>query len=105
MQYDPIKKKVGRAFSGPVFMRKIFYFTLDLLLLRAWHVKRALRKTAAKYPGAASVLDAGAGFGQYTWRMSRMNTNWKIKAVDIDPEHIRDNTRFFTAAGLSGRIL
>jgi 2-polyprenyl-3-methyl-5-hydroxy-6-metoxy-1,4-benzoquinol methylase len=105
MQYDPIKKRVSRAFSGPVFMRKIFYFSLDLLLLRAWHVKRALRKIAAKYRGQASVLDAGAGFGQYTWRMSRMNRDWKIKAVDIDPEHIRDNTRFFNAIGLSGRVL
>jgi 2-polyprenyl-3-methyl-5-hydroxy-6-metoxy-1,4-benzoquinol methylase len=105
MQYDPIKKRVGRAFSGPVFMRKIFYFSLDLLLLRTWHVKRALRKIVAKYPGQASVLDAGAGFGQYTWRMSRMNRDWKIKAVDIDPEHIRDNARFFDATGLSGRVL
>ncbi len=104
MQYDPIKKRVGRVFSGPVFMRKIFYFFLDLLLLRAWHVKRALKKIGGKYQGEASVLDAGAGFGQYTWRMSRMNKNWKIKAVDIDPEHISDNIRFFKAAGLSGRI-
>jgi len=104
MQYDPIKKRVGRVFSGPVFMRKIFYFSLDLLLLRAWHVKKALRKIALKYPGQATVLDAGAGFGQYTWRMSRMNRNWKIKAVDIDPDHISNNNRFFNAAGLSGRV-
>lgn len=104
MQYDPIKKRVGRVFSGPVFMRKLFYFSLDLLLLRAWHVKKALRKIAVKYPGQASVLDAGAGFGQYGWRMSRMNKNWKIKAVDIDPEHVSDSTRFFKAAGLAGRV-
>jgi SAM-dependent methyltransferase len=85
-------------------MRKMLYFFLDLLLLRTWHVKKALRKIAGKYPGQAHILDAGAGFGQYTWRMSRMNTNWKIKAVDIDPEHIAGNTRFFRDAGLSDRI-
>jgi 2-polyprenyl-3-methyl-5-hydroxy-6-metoxy-1,4-benzoquinol methylase len=104
MQYDPIKKRVGRVFSGPVFMRKLFYFSLDLLLLRAWHVNKALRKIALKYPGQASILDAGAGFGQYTWRMSRMNKNWKIKAVDIDPEYVSDSTRFFKTAGLAGRV-
>jgi 2-polyprenyl-3-methyl-5-hydroxy-6-metoxy-1,4-benzoquinol methylase len=104
MQYDPIKKRVGRVFSGPVFMRKLFYFSLDLLLLRAWHVKKALRKIALKYPGQASILDAGAGFGQYTWRMSRMNKNWKIKALDIDPEHVSDSTRFFKTVGLAGRV-
>lgn len=104
MQYDPIKKIVGRFFSGPLYMRKIFYFFLDILLLRSWHVRKALRGIVRKYPGEASVLDAGAGFGQYTWRMSRMNRQWKIKAVDIDREHISDNDKFFSRAGLSERI-
>lgn len=104
MQYDPIKKNVGRFFSGPLFMRKLFYFSLDLLLLRAWHVGKALRGIARKYQGAASVLDAGAGFGQYTWRMSRINSRWKIESVDIDQNHINDNDMFFKRAGLSGRV-
>jgi SAM-dependent methyltransferase len=104
MQYDPIKKNVGRFFSGPLFMRKIFYFSLDLLLLRAWHVRKALREISRKYPGAASVLDGGAGFGQYTWRMSRINKRWKIEAVDIDQNHINDNQMFFRKAGLSDRV-
>jgi 2-polyprenyl-3-methyl-5-hydroxy-6-metoxy-1,4-benzoquinol methylase len=104
MQYDPIKKKVGRVFSGPVFMRKIFYFFLDLLLLRAWHIRKELGKIAGKYSGKASVLDAGAGFGQYSWKMCRMNKKWKIKAVDIDPEHTINNDRFFRLAGLSQRV-
>jgi len=104
MQYDPIKRVVGRFFSGPVFMRRLFYFFLDLLLLRTWHVKKALKKILRKYPGEAYVLDAGAGFGQYTWRMSRMNRKWKIKAVDIDQVHINNNNVFFRKAGLSGRV-
>ena len=104
MQYDPIKKNVGRFLSGPLFMRKIFYFSLDLLLLRAWHVRKALREISRKYPGAASVLDAGAGFGQYTWRMSRINKRWKIEAVDIDQNHINDNQMFFRKADLSDRV-
>jgi SAM-dependent methyltransferase len=103
MQYDPIKKTVGRFFSGPLLMRKIFYFFLGILLLRTWHVRKALRGIVRKYPGQATVLDAGAGFGQYSWRMSRMNRQWKIKAVDIDQEHINDNNRFFSKAGLSDR--
>jgi SAM-dependent methyltransferase len=104
MRYDPIKKGVGRFFSGPVFMRKLFFLLLDLLLLRTWHVKKALRKIALKYPGRAMVLDAGAGFGQYSWRMSTINKNWRIKAVDIDQIHINDNNLFFTKAGISDRV-
>ena len=85
-------------------MRKILYILLDLLLLRTWHVKKALRKIASRYPGEANVLDAGSGFGQYTWRMSKMNALWKIKAIDIDREHTEDCSRFFEKAGLSGRV-
>lgn len=85
-------------------MRKLFYFLLDLLLLRTWHVKKALRKIAREFPGRAYVLDAGAGFGQYSWRMSRMNRNWKIHAVDIDKEHVDECERFFKTAGLGERV-
>jgi len=105
MQYYPVKKMIGGIFSGPVVMRKLFYLSLDLLLLRAWHVRKALKVLTKKYPGEAMILDAGSGFGQYTWRMSRMNRNWKIKAVDIDPEHIESTREFFRMTGLSERVI
>ena len=104
MQYEPIKRSVGKFFTGHPVMRKILYSLLDLLLLRTWHVKKALRKIEARFPGDATVLDAGSGFGQYTWRMSRMNPRWKIKAIDINSEHVRDCTGFFEKSGLSGRV-
>jgi SAM-dependent methyltransferase len=104
MQYEPIKRSLGRFFTGSLFMRKTLYFLLDLLFLRTWHVKKALRKIARQFPGEASVLDAGSGFGQYTWRMSRMNTLWNIKAIDINSEHIEDCNSFFEKTGLSDRV-
>jgi len=105
MQYEPIKRSVSRFFTGPPVMRKILYSLLDLLLLRTWHVKKALRKIALQFPGDAAILDAGSGFGQYTWRMSRMNDNWRIIAIDINSEHVADCTRFFDRSGLSGRVI
>jgi cyclopropane fatty-acyl-phospholipid synthase-like methyltransferase len=105
MQYDLIKKSVGRFFSGTLIMRKILYALLDLLLLRAWHVKKSLKKISRQLPYNATVLDAGSGFGQYTWRMSRMKPEWKINAVDIDSEHVKDCSRFFEKAGLSDRVI
>ena len=104
MQYEPIKRSLGRFFSGSLLMRKTLYFLLDLLLLRTWHVKKALRKAAKRFPGEATILDAGSGFGQYTWSMSKMNILWKIKAIDINSEQIDDCSRFFAKTGLSGRI-
>jgi 2-polyprenyl-3-methyl-5-hydroxy-6-metoxy-1,4-benzoquinol methylase len=105
MRYEPIKRSLGRFFTGPLFMRRILYALLDLVLLRTWHVKKALRKIARQFPGNVSVLDAGSGFGQYTWWMSKMNSRWKIKAIDINIEHVEDCKRFFEKSGLSGRVL
>lgn len=104
MQYEPLKRSLGRFFAGSLFMRKTLYFLLDLLLLRAWHVKKALRSISRQYSGEASVLDAGSGFGQYTWRMCRMNSRWQFKAVDINKEQIDDCNIFFRKAGLSERV-
>jgi SAM-dependent methyltransferase len=103
MKYDPIKKKLGSFVSGSLFLRKVFYSLLDLLLLRTWHVKKALKKAAGNFAKDTLVLDAGCGFGQYSWRMAQLNNMWKIEAIDIDSEHIADCNSFFEKAGLSER--
>lgn len=105
MKYDPIKRSLGEYIKDSVCIRKIFYFVLELLLLRAWHLKRTLRKIAVLYPGKASVLDAGSGFGQYVWRLAGINKEWTIKGVDIEQSYIDDCNIFFTRAGLSDRVV
>ena len=104
MQYEPIKRTLGKFFARSLVLRKTLYFLLDLLLLRTWHVRKALRKIAVDYPNEASILDAGSGFGQYTWRMSRMNSKWSIKAWDINKEQVDDCNIFFGKTGLSHRV-
>lgn len=103
MQYEPIKKSLEK-FLGPVFLRKAFYMLLDILLLRTWHVKKTLKKISIQLSCNASVLDAGSGFGQYTWRMARLNRYWKIDAVDINPHHVRECRDFFRKSGFSDRV-
>ena len=71
MDYDPIKEPLGRHFNRHPLLRKTFYLLLDILLLRSWHVRKALKKLSLKLPSSSAVLDAGMGFGQYTWRMAR----------------------------------
>jgi SAM-dependent methyltransferase len=104
MQYEPIKRSLGRVFTESIFLRKTFYFLLDLLLLRTWHVKSAIRKIASSFPANAYILDAGSGFGQYTWRMSSLHKGWKIKAVDINKEQVEDCNEFFKRTGRSERV-
>jgi SAM-dependent methyltransferase len=103
MQYDPIKKSLGSVFNKSVSLRKLFYCMLDMLLLRSWHIRHELRKW--KNPDSPVVLDAGSGFGQYTYRVARMFPNALIKAVDVKDEQVLDCNRFFLKMGLNNRVI
>jgi 2-polyprenyl-3-methyl-5-hydroxy-6-metoxy-1,4-benzoquinol methylase len=100
MQYDPIKKGLGKAFNKTPRRRKFFYRLLDLLLLRTWHVKKALKQIGDTEGKKFSVLDAGSGFGQYTYFMARKHPNWQILGVDVKTEQIEDCRTFFEKTGL-----
>ena len=100
MHYDKIKEPLGRFFNRAPWMRKLFYGLLDLLLLRAWHANRELRKWSKTAPYKAKILDAGSGFGQYTYRMARMGKGYNILAVDVKDEQVADCNEFFSKVGL-----
>jgi SAM-dependent methyltransferase len=104
MQYETLKKSLGRFFTKSLFLRRTLYFLLDILLLRAWHVKKAIKKTGSRLAGNANILDAGSGFGQYTWRMSSFYKGWRIKAIDINNEQVEDCNKFFNRTGRSERV-
>jgi SAM-dependent methyltransferase len=103
MQYDPIKKSVGNVFNQSVFLRRLFYRLLDLLLLRSWHIRKELGKWKA--PENPVILDAGSGYGQYSYRISRLYPNALIKAVDVKEEQIFDCNQFFLKTGLNNRVI
>jgi len=95
MQYDPIKRSLGTVFNKTPFLRKLFYKMLDLLLLRAWHIKKELRIWKKNTGLVENILDAGAGFGQYVYFVSNLLPKTKITAVDVKQEQIDDCNRFF----------
>jgi len=104
MQYDNVKRMLGVIFNRNVFLRKCFYAMLDMLLLRAWHIKKELRRIAKTLPDDALVLDAGAGFGQYTYYLSKLRRGWQIKAIDIKAEQVEVCNHFFEQTGGSDRV-
>lgn len=94
MQYDPIKRSLGNVFNKTPFLRKLFYRLLDILLLRSWHIRREIKRWAADR-SEAQILDAGSGFGQYTYFMSKLDKRYVITAVDVKDEQVADCNRFF----------
>ncbi len=95
MQYDPIKKGLGNFFNRSPWLRILFYRLLNLLLLRAWYIKKELRKFRDQNQGNISVLDAGSGFGQYTHYMAGLSPKWQIRGVDVKSEQVEDCNNFF----------
>ncbi len=104
MHYDPIKQLLGRLFNLNPFLRKLFYRLLNILLLRSWHVRKALKRLGPSLPGKAKVLDAGMGFGQYSWWMAAHYRSWRITSADIKKEQVADCNSFFQKTGLADRV-
>jgi len=104
MKYDPVKARIGSFVNRATLLRRIFYRLLDILLLRSWHVNRAIRKFASDKPDSKTILDAGSGFGQYSYRMSGKNRKWEILGVDLKDEQIDDCNTFFHSIKRSDRI-
>lgn len=98
MKYDPVKKIFGDAVSDNAFLRKIFYLLLDLMFLRSWHVRKKVRELYSRNT-KMNILDAGMGFGQYTYFMAKRFPDSKILAVDVKDEQVNDCRKFFSKCG------
>jgi SAM-dependent methyltransferase len=99
MEYDPIKNDLGKVFNTSITLRKLFYKLLDLLLLRTWHIHRELRAWGFANKNFV-MMDAGSGFGQYSFYIANKNTTCDITAVDVKEDQIADCNQFFEKCGL-----
>jgi SAM-dependent methyltransferase len=104
MQYDPIKSILGKVFNTSPALRVLFYKLLDLLLLRTWHIKREIGSVCSSLPRNAEILDAGSGFGQYSYYLAKKFPQSKLTGVDVKEEQIADCNSFFGRLGLSHRV-
>ena len=105
MHYDPIKRTLGSFFNQTPWLRIIFYKLLDLLLLRSWHIRRALGQwNADRGDLPADILDAGSGFGQYSHRLAMINKGNRVTGVDVKAEQIADCNEFFVKLGMGNRV-
>jgi len=104
MQYDPIKRSLGKVFNSTPFLRILFYRLLDLLLLRSWHIRKEIRRLNRSGFAPSDIGDAGSGFGQYVYYLSRKYTEARITGMDIKQEQVDDCNHFFKAIGKEERV-
>ena len=106
MQYDPIKDRLGRFFSRHPLLQRLFYRLLDLFFLRAWYVRREVRRLLGACPPGrpVRVLDAGTGFGQYAYFMAHHFPEVHVLAVDVKEAYLENARRFFDRTPEAGRV-
>lgn len=106
MDYDPIKNRIGDLVAERPWMTKIFYSLLHLAFLRNWYVRREINRVIGQVCNRENlrVLDAGAGFGQFSYYIAKKYKGLCIEAVDIKDIYLERARRFFTTEGLSNRV-
>ncbi len=104
MKYEPIKHSLSAIVKKSTTVQIVFYKLIDLLLLRAWHIKKELRSIRKTIGSEARVLDGGMGMGQYDYYMSCLSRQWKIKGVDIQQVHVDDSQQFFNRLGKGEQV-
>ncbi|SDK77874.1 SAM-dependent methyltransferase [Catalinimonas alkaloidigena] len=101
MQYESLKTNLNDLFGTTGFYRKILYFLLDLLLLRSWHIHKEIKLWGRKLrKQSIHILDAGTGFGQNAWYLSRVSDKWSVLAVDVKEDQVCSCNSFFHQSGV-----
>ncbi len=106
VDYDPVKDRLGTFFWATPLRTKAFYRTLDAVFLRSWYVRRAVRRLVAAAPAGRPfrVLDAGTGFGQYTYWLLRSFPNVEVVAVDVKRDYLDRAAAFVATTPHAGRV-
>jgi len=92
--------------AGHPGVTRAFFGLLHMIFLRAWYVRRELKRQIQARSGANTirVLDAGTGFGQFSYWIARRFPSVRITAVDIKQEYLDRASILFAKANLAERV-
>src|SRR5690349_19973145 len=101
MYYDPVKELLGSVFSRHLLLRRLFYRLLDAVMPRTWHMHREMKIWAKAHTGLAHILDAGSGFGQYSYYLYKLNPHYTILGLDLKSDQVCRCNSFFREKNIS----
>jgi 2-polyprenyl-3-methyl-5-hydroxy-6-metoxy-1,4-benzoquinol methylase len=104
MNYDPIKDRLGAIFNRRPIFQRIFYWLLGIFFLRTWYVKREINRLMNDLGSAPRMLDAGTGFGQYTWWFVKKWPSSRILAVDVKDDYLQALKSFLKSQGVDNQV-
>ncbi|MGV3597063.1 MAG: methyltransferase domain-containing protein [Bacteroidota bacterium] len=101
MDCQRIETVLAKVFNSNTKQKQMFYWLLDFFLLKSWHVHRELKiwSQANKHP--SHILDAGSGYGQYSYYMSKLSPQYNITAMDLRQNAICECNQFFRKRGMT----
>jgi len=100
LEYEPVKNILRRVIRGRPLFRKMFYFALGRLFLRERYIKRELADLIPRLGGKLHILDAGFGYGQYSYHIAMRYPNAVVEAAEIEPVMIEDFGCFIEETGV-----
>jgi 2-polyprenyl-3-methyl-5-hydroxy-6-metoxy-1,4-benzoquinol methylase len=102
MHYDPVKNIFAGIIKRYPFLRILFYKILDLMFLRSWYVRCELKKLRKTFGAKSiSIYDAGSGYGQYSYFMSKHLQPCQIYSIDVKEDWIKDCNEFFKSQNIT----
>ncbi len=104
MNYDPIKDRLGAIFNRRPLLQRLFYWLLGVFFLRTWYVKREVRRLMKDLGPAPRMLDAGTGFGQYTWWFAKKWPSSRVLAVDVKDDYLQALGALLKNQGLDRQV-
>lgn len=90
MQYNIVKDRLFQLIRRFPFLRKPFFFIMDLMFLRQKYIKSMMKNCFLNRNDNLYLYDAGAGFCQYS---DFVLSNWKksiVYALDIKSDYLLD---------------
>jgi SAM-dependent methyltransferase len=99
VEYDSVKDKLEKILGDNVPARKLFFAAMDRLFLRARYIRREIERLRGSGFDPEAILDAGSGFGQYSFSLARAFPNARITGLDLKQELVDSGNRFSSKTG------